>query len=53
MGQYEVFGIQRLAPDLGVKIGAAGAVAARLQDFIEGQRLFGMVVGELVVSQPD
>jgi len=48
MGQDQIGRVQRLAADLGVKVGAAGVEAAVLQDFVIGDGGFGDIVGELV-----
>ena len=44
----EVFGIERLAAQLRVEVGAAGGEPTRPQDLVIGQRHFAVVVGELV-----
>ena len=48
MREDQVCGIERLTPHFRVKVRPAGLVAARAQNFVEGQRLFRVVVGELV-----
>jgi hypothetical protein len=54
MGEDQVLGVERLAPQLGVEIGAAGGEAAGLQDLVIGQRTSGTeLLGNWSVSQPD
>ena len=48
MGMQQIVGIDRLAPDLGVEIHAAGGEAAGLQDVVERERHLRDVHGELV-----